>query len=174
MSSAAPARVRVASSSFEPIVTRYWSRVFGYVRMFGRNQQDAEDSTADTFERAYRAWTDGHAPGNDLLPWLFVIARRLVIDRERRRRLVHWVPLVTGARPEPADGGRLTEPETAAWFLGLQHVLPARQYEALILRYAFDLSYEQIARLMSVSAGGARTLVARALSTLRRHPEVLT
>jgi DNA-directed RNA polymerase specialized sigma24 family protein len=52
-------------------------------------------------------------------------------------------------------------------------VLPARQREAVILRYQFDLPDDEIARVMGLSAAGVRTLVSRAMSLLRTHPEVV-
>ncbi|CAN5278812.1 sigma-70 family RNA polymerase sigma factor [soil metagenome] len=46
--------------------------------------------------------------------------------------------------------------------------LPARQYEALLLRYYQDFSYAEIAAIMTVSEQGARNMIQKALHTLRR------
>ncbi len=46
--------------------------------------------------------------------------------------------------------------------------LPARQREALVLRYYLDLSEAQTAELMGVSAGAVKSHTARALTALRR------
>ncbi|WP_232541012.1 RNA polymerase sigma factor [Spirosoma endbachense] len=46
--------------------------------------------------------------------------------------------------------------------------LPARQYEALLLRYYQDFSYSEIAAIMNISEQGARNVIQKALHTLRR------
>ena len=45
--------------------------------------------------------------------------------------------------------------------------LPARQREALVLRYYGDLSDAQIAATMGISTGAVRSHAARAMSSLR-------
>ena len=47
--------------------------------------------------------------------------------------------------------------------------LPARQQEALALRYFGDLTDGQIARVLRISAGTAKTHVHRGIAALRRH-----
>lgn len=46
--------------------------------------------------------------------------------------------------------------------------LPLRQYEALMLRFYQDLSYQEIAVIMNITDQGARNMVQKSLSTLRR------
>jgi RNA polymerase sigma factor (sigma-70 family) len=45
--------------------------------------------------------------------------------------------------------------------------LPARQREALVLRYYGDLSEAQIASMMGISTGAVKSHAARAMSSLR-------
>jgi RNA polymerase sigma factor (sigma-70 family) len=46
--------------------------------------------------------------------------------------------------------------------------LPARQREALILRYYLDLNEEEIARSMGISRGTVKSTTSRALAALGR------
>ncbi len=59
------------------------------------------------------------------------------------------------------------------WFEALAGVLSDRQREVLLLRYQSDLTDADIAMIMGLSQSGVRSLVARALATLRSHPELL-
>jgi RNA polymerase sigma factor (sigma-70 family) len=59
------------------------------------------------------------------------------------------------------------------WFNDLCRVLPRRQREVFILRYQRDLSDNDIGAIMRLSASGVRSLVARAVQTLREHEELL-
>jgi RNA polymerase sigma-70 factor (ECF subfamily) len=156
---------------FEALFVDAWPRVFSYAWVLLRDHTDAEDVAAETFARAYGAWAKGLGPRTDSIAWLIVIARRLVIDRRRRDRLIGWLPLHLTADAGSRDRG-LERSETAMWFRELAAALPPRQHEAFLLRYEFDLSDEQAGLVMGITAGGVRTLVSRALAVLRKRPEV--
>jgi RNA polymerase sigma-70 factor (ECF subfamily) len=138
-----------------------------------RSAADAEDVAADAFQRAYAAWDSGHGPEGQALPWLLLIARRLVIDRTRRRRLLSWLPLAS-LQPthEPAVEADTARTEFWLWFERFARELPARQREVLILRYQRDLDDAAIGEILGLSASGVRSLVGRGCATLRRNPEI--
>ena len=137
-----------------------------------RRLDDADDLVADTFSRAFAAWRTGHGPAGRPLPWLLLIARRLIVDRVRRERLFRWVPFAPGQR-EPQDPDRAQErAELWIWLDSLSHALSAHQREVLFLRYQRDLSDEEIGEILGLSASGVRTLAMRALNALRQHPEL--
>jgi DNA-directed RNA polymerase specialized sigma24 family protein len=50
------ARTEVAD--FEPVYVRHHGDVYPYLLVLTRSAEDAEDMTAETFERALRAWPD--------------------------------------------------------------------------------------------------------------------
>lgn len=104
------------------------------------------------------------------LPWLLTIARRLVLNRWRRRSHIRWIPF---APDTPTRDGGTDEIEFWAWLDSLARAMPERQREVLILRYRRDLTDQEIGEIMGLSSSGVRSLVARALDSLRRHPELL-
>jgi RNA polymerase sigma factor (sigma-70 family) len=161
-----------AAREFSGLIEAASPRLSGYVRVFERNPADAEDIVSDAIERGYRAWVQGRGPEGDPTAWLFVIARRLIIDRARRRRLLAFLPLSRDREPR-GDDSSLAASEVRAWFETLRAALSPRQYEALLLRYQFDLSDLQIGRILGLSSPGVRTLLSRGVETLRHHPEVL-
>jgi RNA polymerase sigma factor (sigma-70 family) len=124
---------------------------------------EAEDCFQETMLSALRAYPRLQDASN-LRGWLFTIARRKAIDAQRAR----------ARRPAPvADpdlGSTLDEhPETddALW----DHVrgLPVKQRKAVVLRFAGDRSYPEIAEAMSVSQDSARQNVHEGLKKLRRE-----
>lgn len=156
--------------AFERVYRAAWSPVFRYSLALVRDLDDAADIAAETFGRAYVAWRAGKGPSAEPLPWLFLIARRIFIDHERRHRLVRWLRLPSAAGT-PSDDP-LYRSELWLWFGQLCDVLPTRQREAVVLRYGFDQSDAVIGHLMGISPGGVRTLVSRALSQMRSDLEV--
>jgi RNA polymerase sigma factor (sigma-70 family) len=151
---------------FEDLYVRHYADVFRYALVLTSRRDDAEDVVAETYARAWRAWKTGREPEAPSLSWLLAIARNLATDRWRRvrkaadRLAVHRDPNVQ------------TPTDSLVWFESLVQILPPRQREVLVLRYYRDLSDAEIGRLMRLSESGVRSLAARAIVTLRRHPEI--
>lgn len=167
------AAAELAPATFEEAYREHYRDVYRYVLLSLRRPDDAEDVVSDVFDRAYGAWSSGHGPSGRALPWLIVIARRLLVDRWRRERLVRWLPIRARGDHDPADPddarGRA---EFWLWLDQLARALPDRQREVVFLRYQRDLSDEEIGEILGVSASGVRTLLSRALAALRSHPEL--
>ncbi len=165
--------VEGVDGTFEDLYRRRYGDVYRYVLLMLRRPEDAEDVTGEAFHRAYAAWESGHRPTGPALPWLLLIARRLVIDRTRRRRLISWLSIGGLDRAsEPAAAEDTARTEFWLWFDRFARELPSRQREVLILRYQRDLDDEAIGEILGLSASGVRSLVARACETLRRNPEI--
>jgi RNA polymerase sigma factor (sigma-70 family) len=167
----APASTLESEGAFERMYVATWPRLCRYAWVLVRHHEDAEDVAAETMRRAYGAWQTGRGPAGDPLPWLFVIARRIVIDRNKRR-VLPWLPLSRAAE-SPAAVDSFGWLEAAAWFDQLRECLSPRQHEAILLRFLFDLGDDEIGRIMGLSPAGVRTNVSRGIATLRRRPEVL-
>ena len=159
--------------SFEAVYRAHHRDVYRYVVLSLRRIDDADDVVAETFHRAFNAWRSGHGPAARALPWLIVIARRIIVDRWRRDRLIRWLPFTGRSVLDPADAddaeGRA---EFWLWLDELAKALPPRQRDVVFLRYQRDLTDEEIGEILGISASGVRTLVSRALAGLRRHPEL--
>ena len=157
-------------TDFEAVYTLHFRDVYRYVLGLTRSADETDDLTAETFERAFRAWKSSEAIPPLPLPWLFLTARRLVTDRWRRAtRFASLRRHVRGRNP--AGGERRIE--FWLWFDALAEALSDRQREVLLLRYQRDLTDADIAMIMGLSPSGVRSLVARALAALRAHPELL-
>jgi RNA polymerase sigma-70 factor, ECF subfamily len=165
---AVQAATPVRAAGFERLYAAYYRDVFRYVLALTRSVDDAEDVTADTFERAFRHWAD--VPERPL-PWLLLTSRHITTDRWRRARRLGQLLLARG--PSGPGVASNPDPEFAAWFDALSSVLTGRQREVLILRYQRDLTDADIGAVMGLSESGVRSLLARALVALRSHPELL-
>jgi RNA polymerase sigma factor (sigma-70 family) len=65
-----------------------------------------------------------------------------------------------------AEQGAITQLERRAVIAALRS-LPARQREAVMLRYYLDLSEEEVAAAMKISRGAVKSHTARAKAALR-------
>ena len=162
----------IDDGAFEAVFGAHYKRVCWYALAMLRDLAEAEEAAAETFDRAYRAWTSGNGPKALPLPWLLVICRNIVRAKRRRARLISWIPLPEHDR-EPADSTDDIEAvEFQVWLRQLEGVVSSREREALTLRYVDDLGDSGAALVLGISTSGFRTLVSRAIAKLRAHPEV--
>ena len=171
VAAAGPARTLESDAAFEEVYLAAWARLCRYAWVLVRHHEDAEDVAAETVRRAYAAWKNGRGPAADPIPWLFLIARRIVIDRNKRPGLP-WHSLSPADDP-PTSADPMGRVEAEAWFDQLRDCMSARQHEAIVLRFLFDLGDDQIGRIMGLSPAGVRTNVSRGVAALRKRPEVL-
>jgi RNA polymerase sigma factor (sigma-70 family) len=118
----------------------------------------AEDAFQETFLRALRAY--GRLEhGEHLRAWVLTIAQNVAVDTLRRAR-------PRGELPETgADDSRPAYAELA----DLTDGLGAKERAAVVLRYGYDLSYEQIAVALGSSPDAARQATSTAVRRLRRR-----
>ncbi len=160
------------SADFEAAFEAHYQRVCWYALTMLRDAGEAEETAAETFDRAYRAWNSGNGPNGPPLPWLLVICRRIVLGRRRRARLIAWLPLPEHGHEPAGDSGALAAVEFRLWLRQMEGILSTREREALSLRYLDDLGDAGAALVLGISPSGFRTLVSRAIAKLRSHREL--
>ncbi len=158
--------------AFTPLVESYHARVFNLCYRILGNRMEAEDAAQETFLRAYRA-IRRYDPTRPFATWLLTIATRYCIDQLRRRRL----PLLSidaQPRPEVQDPG----PNPATAFDRAEHareiqvLLQALQpvdRAAVVMRYWYEFSYEEIAGVLKLSVSAVKSRLHRARRELARH-----
>jgi RNA polymerase sigma factor (sigma-70 family) len=143
---------------FERFYEEHRNAVFAHlVRLLGR--QRAEDAFQETFLRALRGYPK-LSHGRHLKAWIFTIATRVAVDEGRKRR------------PEPAIAGELPIDGERPAYAQLEHLaeqLPEKERAAVVLRYGYDLSYDQIAEALNSSEDAARQAASSGVRRLRRR-----
>ncbi|MBO0785380.1 MAG: SigE family RNA polymerase sigma factor, partial [Actinobacteria bacterium] len=130
-----------------------------------RDVGTAEEVVQDAFVSMHTAWSRLR-DNEKALSYL----RQAVVNKSRSV-LRHRVVVDKNApKPPPdmpsAEHGALAQLERTAVISALRE-LPARQREALVLRYYLDLSEAQIADAMGISAGAVKSHTARAIAAMR-------
>jgi RNA polymerase sigma-70 factor (sigma-E family) len=124
----------------------------------------AEDVVQEAFCGLYRAWD--RLPSHDnVVGYLRVSVVNGCRSAVRRSRRAPRLLAVASAASAEADA--LSGEERRAAVAAMRR-LPARQREALILRYFADLSVNEIAQTMGVSSGTVKSATARGLAALGR------
>lgn len=130
-----------------------------------RDMATAEEVVQDSFVAMHANWRRLRDSGK-----ASSYLRRCVVNRSRsvlRHRLVTGRHMLQPPPEMPsAEQGAMTLLERSAVVAAL-HGLPARQREALVLRYYADLPEAEIASAMGISQGAVKSHVFRAMSALR-------
>jgi RNA polymerase sigma-70 factor (ECF subfamily) len=154
--------------AFEGLVYRYERRLYAFVFQCCRSDADAREVTQDSFVRAFQCIAQFDTR-RGFAPWLFTIARRKCIDRQRAQK----PDTADSAAPELVDEhdpGELLarqEEREGLWRLA-REVLPEVQFHALWLRYAEDMTVENIARVLGRTRTHVKVLLFRARAALTR------
>lgn len=171
------------------LVRDHTAGLFRLARQTLGDHQEAQDVVQETFVRAYVALTRrGLTVHTSTRAWLAKIAVNLCYDRLRRKG---WqeTPVDLATHPGGAmsvGAGAATEwpgwsdegPEQAVvrceQAAVVRHqllALPPNHRTAVVLRYAQDLSYKEIAEVMGVPENTVATWLRRAHIALRRRLE---
>jgi RNA polymerase sigma-70 factor, ECF subfamily len=158
------AAARTDARAFRELYDRYADRLLGYHLRRTRDEDAAHELTAETFAQAwlvrarFRDECDGSAG-----PWLFGIARNVLLMSVRRRRL-------EAAARERLGLPAAAAPADEAWLDGLDEALdalPEAQREAIRLRVVEDQTYDDVAAALGTTPAAARVRVHRGLTALR-------
>jgi RNA polymerase sigma factor (sigma-70 family) len=142
---------------FERFYAEHCDEVLGVLRRaLGRDR--ADDAFQETFLRALRAY--GRLDhGEHLRAWVLTIARNVALDVHRRTR-------PEGEMPELAH---LDEEPPFVELATLTANLPPKERAAVVLRYGYDLDYEQVATALGSSPVAARQAASSGIRRLRKE-----
>ena len=158
--------------SFDELLRRHEREILRYLLRLSGDREDAADLFQETWMRAYRAYPR-LKPDSDVRAWLYSIALNLCRNRardgaRRRRVLVPGSPQTLAAEQSGAARGSGENDGFAAVHLReLLARLPARQRQAVQLRYFAGLDYVDIATAMGGSQQSARANVSQAMRKLQ-------
>ena len=150
----------VAVPPFERFYEEHRDAVFGLLaRRLGRAR--AEDAFQETFLRALRGY-ERLEHGRHLRAWVLTIAERIAIDDYRRKPNAHeHMDFELEAPPEPTPA--------YAELADLTDRLPPTERAAVVLRYGYDLPYDQIGAALGSSEEAARQAASSGVRRLRKE-----
>lgn len=152
--------------AFQEVVKAFQGPVFNLCyRMLG-NAQEAEDAAQEAFLKAYRNMKR-YDPDRKFSNWILSIASNHCIDRLRRRRmqfisLDEWLPRFENPAPNPGPEQLVADQEMQEDVHQMLERLGSTDRAAVILRYWYDYSYEEIADSLSLSVPAVKSRLHRA------------
>jgi RNA polymerase sigma-70 factor (ECF subfamily) len=151
--------------AFALLVERYQNAVYHLCyRMLGTGTE-AEDAAQETFIRAYNA-IERYDTGRKFSTWLLSIATNYCIDQLRKRRLFTLsfddMPYFDLADNGPGPESSILLDERQRQVRQLLCSLSETDRAAVVLRYWYDYSYDEIAEVLNLTNSAIKSRLHRA------------
>jgi RNA polymerase sigma factor (sigma-70 family) len=157
-------------NAFGTLYDLFFARVYNYARYRCEDDNAADDLTAQIFERLLNKIPSYSAQKGLFEAWMFALARSVIIDYHRSRKLRAFLPWE--AAHQTPDGSLSPEDHSIrsqfeAQLLEALPRLTERERDLLGLKYAWDLKNNQIASLTGIHEGNVAIILHRAINHLR-------
>jgi RNA polymerase sigma-70 factor (ECF subfamily) len=155
-------------AAIRQLYSHYASALHAYVEKFCPDQASADDIVQETFIRAWRHLPQLSTDDRPVRPWLYRVARNLLIDANRAARAR---PMRAPERPGGeigTDSGLDEVLDRQLVSAALQHLSPAHQ-SVLVETFYRGGTTATVARELGIPYGTARSRLHYALDALRQH-----
>jgi RNA polymerase sigma-70 factor (ECF subfamily) len=157
------------------LIEQYQYRLFRYLLYITSSKERAEDFFQETWIRVLER---GHQYDgkSKFEAWLFAIARHLVIDWQRQKKMQSLDELTDPEQDHPKEFASDREPSPLRQVLsneeaaGVQFSLtriPAIYREVLVLRFQEELQIEEMAGVLGIPVSTVKSRLYRGLEALR-------
>jgi RNA polymerase sigma-70 factor (ECF subfamily) len=162
-------RLLIAAAQKEPgrfaeLYEQNFERVYAFIARRVRNRDEAEDLTAEVFQRALANLARFRWRGAPFAAWLCKIASNLIADRWKRATKERDVSGLD--KPTETD---FEETEERAHLYRLVSSLPTDQRRVIVMRFGEERSIREIAHELGRTEGAVKQLQLRALQNLRKR-----
>jgi len=172
-----PSRLRRGDvGAFDALLTRYQNRLYRYLLRLTADPAAAQDLFQETWLKVITR-IHRYDESRPFEPWLFAVARNLALDHLRKA--------APESLDEPSESGearvarlgaegpgsldRLLAIERRRELERRLEELPALYREALTLRFEEEMTFDEMADVLSAPVSTVKSRVQRALAALRRR-----
>jgi RNA polymerase sigma-70 factor (ECF subfamily) len=160
-------------TGFEELAMPLFDSLYNFARWIERDTNDAEDLVQETYLKALRGFAS-FQPGTNFRAWMFRILRNTFLSSRTKfeRRMTEALDSDEG---EPELVVDIETPETilinrcnSQLLQGAIDDLPVHYRETLLLCEVEEMSYQEIAQILSIPIGTVMSRLARARKAVRQ------
>jgi RNA polymerase sigma-70 factor (ECF subfamily) len=159
-------------AAFGKIIEAYQTPVFNLAYRMLSNAGEAEEAAQEAFIRAYTR-LDSYNPAHKFSTWLLSITSNYCIDLLRKRRAI-LLSIDEPLAPHPSlmsekskgPESKLMQSEQQTLVQSLLQELAPDYRQAVVLRYWYEMSYEEIAETMDTTVSAIKSRLFRARKQL--------
>lgn len=162
-----------SSAGFEALAMPIFDSLYNFARWLSHNETDAEDLVQDTYLKALRGFAS-FQPGTNFRAWMFKILKNTFLSSHSKLERRMTVAMDSEQEDEPESTVERETPETILMNRANSQLvqnaiddLPVHYRETLILCEVEEMSYQEIAEILSIPIGTVMSRLARARRALR-------
>ncbi len=155
-------------AAIRQLYSHYASALHAYVEQFCPDRASADDIVQETFIRAWRHLPQLSADDRPIRPWLFRVARNLLIDANRAAQARPMTVPGEAAGEIGTDSGMEEVLDRQLVSAALAHLSPAHR-SVLVETFYRGGTTAAVARELGIPHGTARSRLHYALDALRQH-----
>ena len=147
---------------------RYERPLIRFAQSYTKELEDARDVVQDVFMKLSQ--NIDLIDTDRIAPWLFTTCRNRALDLYRKnRRVVAMDTELLELEVDPSAGPyeNLEASETATALHKMINELPAKQRQAVWLKFIINLSYQEIGQIMETSIGNVGYLIHHGVAAMR-------
>ena len=150
----------------EVALETYKDLIYSFALRFSGDESRAADITQDVFLKLYSRLHEFRGESK-FETWLYSVVSNACIDEQRRRK--PWLSLLdfTFSRPASQEKNAIRRQTAESVRKAISKLSPTLRVPVL-LRYMEDLSYEEIAEVLNISAGTVASRLNRAHKLLEK------
>ncbi len=148
--------------AFADLFEQYKNMVYKTAYLMLNDGAEAEDALQEVFVLVYRGLPNFDPAKGAFTTWLYRITIRHCLNRRRKKR-VDCQPFHEGAL---AASTSIREDESDTIRQAIEQLNP-KQRAVIVLRYYWDLPYNDIAQVLDIPLGTVKSRINQALKTLR-------
>jgi RNA polymerase sigma factor (sigma-70 family) len=155
--------------AFEELVARWHTPLWQYVRRMADRDELADEIIQETWLRLLRGIVRLRDP-TKLVPWMFGIARHVMIDRLRQKykQEAFLENAIDDLKTSAEDAGDSERRDDIANVLDKLENLAMPQRELLTLYYLDELSIDEVAQVIGVPVGTVKSRLYHARNNLKQ------
>lgn len=155
-------------AAFGQLIEAYQGPVYNLAYRMLNNSGEAEEAAQEAFIRAYTR-LESYNPAHKFSTWMLSITSNYCIDLIRKRRALllsidEPLPAHPALQSEKSKGpeSQMVTNEQQEMVQGLLQELPEDYRQAVVLRYWYEMSYDEIAEVMNTTVSAIKSRLFRA------------
>jgi RNA polymerase sigma-70 factor, ECF subfamily len=156
------------ANALDVLVKRYLGSIFGYVRKFTGNRDDAADITQETFVKVWKK-LKSYDQNKSFKSWIFTIAKNTAIDWLRCKKYIFLDPDLSGsiADESPSIQEKVDNTKKLRLALAAFSEIPVNYSEIIKLRHDKEMSFGEIANFLEKPLNTVKSQYRRGVAKLR-------
>jgi RNA polymerase sigma-70 factor (ECF subfamily) len=167
-------------AAFGKLIEAYQTPVYNLAYRMLNNSGEAEEAAQEAFIRAYTR-LDSYKPAHKFSTWMLSITSNYCIDLIRKRRALllsidEPLPAHPALQSEKSKGpeSQMVMSEQQEMVQELLQELPEDYRQTVVLRYWYEMSYDEIAEVMNTTVSAIKSRLFRARRLLAGAPFEIT